>query len=380
MTSDLASVHDELRTVARDVLGAVRTRTAGSVPAPVEWSVLAELGWLGLEVPEHCAGAGASLGEVAVILQEMGRAATSSSYLGSVVLGVGALNLLGAARERDELLHGIATGGLRVAVVVPTAQAEVASAETPFRVESSGGRFRLDGQASFVPDAIDADRFLVLARDQSGDVVMVVLGRATPGLSVSEQPLLDATRRFGQLRADAVEGAQSALLRFEADPATSVQHLADRGALAIACDSLGLAEAMMEATAAYARVRYQFGRPIGSFQAVKHACADMLVQIEVSRELVGAAIDAMVRNDPDLGIAVSMAKAHVTGAAVGIVGKAMQLHGGIGYTWESGIHTYLKRALLNRSLFGSPRAHRKRLARRYLSVGTNEIAGSRALS
>ncbi|MGZ4710566.1 MAG: acyl-CoA dehydrogenase family protein, partial [Acidimicrobiales bacterium] len=124
-------------------------------------------------------------------------------------------------------------------------------------------------------------------------------------------------------------------------------------------------EAMLDATVAYASARRQFGRPIGSFQAVKHACADMLVQISVARELVSAAVQQVADADPEATVAASMAKSYACGAAVDVVGKAMQLHGGIGYTWDSGIHVHLKRAALNRSLFGSPATHRRRLAARY---------------
>ena len=143
-----------------------------------------------------------------------------------------------------------------------------------------------------------------------------------------------------------------------------LRRLRDRAAVAVACDSLGISEAMLSATVAYAKVRQQFGRPIGSFQAVKHACADMQVHIAVSRQLVRAAIESVVHGRDDG--AASMAKSYACTAAVDIAGKAMQLHGGIGYTWESGIHVYLKRAALNRSLFGSPAAHRKELAKRYV--------------
>ena len=156
------------------------------------------------------------------------------------------------------------------------------------------------------------------------------------------------------------------MLRFDGDPAAAVRRLLDRAAVAIACDSLGLSEAMLAATVAYAKVRNQFGRPIGSFQAVKHACADMQVAIAVSRQLVSAAVEAVAEDRPDAGVAAAMAKSHACSAAVDVAGKAMQLHGGIGYTWESGIHVYLKRAALNRSLFGSPAAHRRQLAQRYL--------------
>ena len=120
-----------------------------------------------------------------------------------------------------------------------------------------------------------------------------------------------------------------------------------------------------DATVSYVRGRHQFGRPVGSFQAVKHACADMFVQLAVGRELLGAAVEAVVTPGPSSSVAVSRAKSYVCGAAVDVAGKAMQLHGGIGYTWESGIHVYLKRAALNRALFGSPAAHRQRLAARY---------------
>ncbi|HKV20741.1 MAG TPA: acyl-CoA dehydrogenase family protein, partial [Mycobacterium sp.] len=154
-------------------------------------------------------------------------------------------------------------------------------------------------------------------------------------------------------------------LRFDGDAGVAAQRLRQRGGVAIACDSLGLSEAMLSATVAYAKVRHQFGRAIGSFQAVKHACADMQTSIAISRQLVSQAVDAVAGGSPEAAAAVAMAKSHACAGAVDIAGKAMQLHGGIGYTWESGIHVYLKRAALNRSLFGSPAAHRHELAKRY---------------
>jgi alkylation response protein AidB-like acyl-CoA dehydrogenase len=152
---------------------------------------------------------------------------------------------------------------------------------------------------------------------------------------------------------------------FAADPAGSLARLRDRAAVAVAGDSLGLSQAMLDATVAYVGVREQFGRPVGSFQAVKHACADMLVQVSLARELVAAAVALVATADPGAAVAASMAKAYSCGVAVDVVGKAIQLHGGIGYTWESGLHVYLKRATLNRSLYGSPASHRRRLASRH---------------
>ncbi|MGE2688512.1 acyl-CoA dehydrogenase family protein [Mycolicibacterium pulveris] len=317
MTTEFTEFHDELRSVAGDLLGKDRE---------VDWSTLVEAGWVGLEVPEQFGGAGATFSETAIICQEIGRAAAATSYLGSAVLAVGTVNALQPSDARDELLRDIASGAARVAV-----------AFEPY---------------GFVPDAEGADRILVVADG----------GVAAPAVSVTARSVLDETRRLATVSAADHDGE---VLRFAGNPEAALARLHDRAAVAVACDSLGLSEAMLTATVDYAKVRQQFGRPIGSFQAVKHACADMLVSIAVSRQLVAAAVQAIAGNDPDAGVAAAMAKSHACGAAVDIVGKAMQLHGGIGYTWESGVHVYLKRAALNRSLFGSPAAHRRELAKRY---------------
>ncbi len=361
MTAELTEFHDELRAVASDLL-------AKSGPEGPAWSVLADIGWLGLEVPESLDGAGAGFAEAAVVLEEMGRSAAVGPYLGAVVLGAGALNLLAPNPDRDELVRRVASGDLLVAVALADGDRAddlaVASAP-PFRLETAAGVSRVSGRAAFVPDVARADRLLLSAWDGDRGPVVVAVEPQAPGLDIAEQPLLDATRRFGVVRAEGVEVAVEAVWGYARDPMTSATSLLDRAALAVTIDSLGLSQAMVDATVAYARARQQFGRPIGSFQAVKHACADMAVQLAVSRELVAAAIDDVVRDELGASVAVSMAKSYVGPAAVDIAGAAMQLHGGIGYTWESGIHAYLKRAALNRSLFGSPRAHRRRLAQRY---------------
>jgi len=337
-TTDFAELHDDLRAVAADLLGRDRV---------VDWSTVVDAGWVGLEVPEALGGAGASFAEVAVICQELGRASATSRYLGSAVLSVGMLNSLPDSEVRDGLLADVAAGRTRVAAILGGA----------FTLDAGS---RLTGRADFVPDVDGADRLLVAATDTTGADVAVVVET----LNVTDQPLLDETRRVATVAADEITVPDSAVLRFAGSPKT----LADRAAVAVACDSLGLAEAMLAATVAYAQTRQQFGRPIGSFQAVKHACADMLVKVTVARTLVRDAVHAVAvggSDGSDVDAAVAMAKSYTCAAAVDVVGKALQLHGGIGYTWESGIHVYLKRATFNRSLFGSPAAHRRRLAQRY---------------
>jgi alkylation response protein AidB-like acyl-CoA dehydrogenase len=346
MAHEFADFHDELRTVAVDLLGKGE---------PVDWSLLVQAGWVGLEAPEACGGSGATFAEVAIILEQMGRTAIHSAYLGGAVLGIGALNAVAPSVLRDALLEGVSSGGVRIAVAL--------AVDEPFAITPAQDGLRVDGRAAFVPDAADAQRLLLLARDGSGTPVLVDVAAAA--LEVSTQPVLDATRGLASVTADGVGVAESSVLAFEGDAEAKVRALTDRAAVAVACDSLGLSEAMLAATVSYTGVRQQFGRPIGSFQAVKHACADMMVKIAVARQLVQSAVDAVAEGRPDAGTAASMAKSYACGAAVEVVGKAMQLHGGIGYTWESGVHVYLKRAALNRSLFGSPAAHRSQLAQRY---------------
>lgn len=357
MSDDFSEIHEGLREVARDLL-------KNSAGAAVDWRLLAESGWLGLEAPDALGGADATFAETAVVLVEMGRAAARSPFLGGVVLGVGALTLLETSPARDALLRDALTGATLVSTALTDGHA-ITSAAPPFRLDSSGGRLTLSGAAEFVPDGADAASLLLLAAEPSGGPVLVHLPASA--LEVTDQPVLDATRRFGALRADAVDVPAEAVLRFAGDPAAATMRLFDRAAAAIACDSLGVSEAMLDATVSYAKVREQFGRPIGSFQAVQHACADMLVRTAVSRQLVAAAVRSVVDSETGdiAGAPVSMAKSYACAAAVENTGKAMQLHGGMGYTWESGIHVHLKRAALNRSLFGSITDHRRRLAARY---------------
>ncbi|MDT5007575.1 MAG: hypothetical protein QOJ24_4751 [Mycobacterium sp.] len=317
MAREFEEFHAELRSVAGGLLGKDRA---------VEWQALVDTGWVGLEVPDEFGGSGATFAEVAVICEEMGRAASMNSYLGSAVLAVSTLNALAPCATRDRLLTDVASGAIRLAVVLDSPE--------------------------FVLDAEGADRVLQITDE----------GVVCSAMTATPRPVLDETRRLATMSAT---GDAGDIMRFDGNPTDARARLLARAAVAIACDSLGLCEAMLSATVAYAKVRYQFGRPIGSFQAVKHACADMAVTTAVARQLVGAAVDAVAEGRPDADVAAAMAKSYACGAAVDIVGKAMQLHGGIGYTWESGIHVYLKRAALNRSLFGSPTAHRHELAKRY---------------
>ena len=342
MSADLTDIHDELRVVARDLLGSRRAvRDVRQSAMGVDWALLAESGWLGLEVPERLDGAGATFSEVAVILEEMGWAAALSPFFGTVVLGVGALSLLEPTTVRDELLSQVASGQVILSVALVSDHERAGVGKAPFQIEPFRHGFRVFGHAAFVPDTLEADWLFLLANEPGSDPVLVRVHRDS-GVALAPQPVVDDTRRLASVDADGVEVNQASVWHFDRRPVQSVDRLFDRAVAAIACDSLGVSEAMLRATVAYARVRYQFGRPIGAFQAVKHTCADMFVRINVARELMCPLLHALTLDESDTAVSASMAKSYVCEVAVDIAGKALQLHGGMGYTWESGIHIYLK--------------------------------------
>lgn len=397
MSDDFADAHDELRTLARSVLDKTAVATSGDaeVPAAPDWQTIAAAGWLGLEVPEAFGGAGATFAEVAVLLQEMGRATAGGPYASVAALSVSLLDMLGPGRSRDALLRETVSGSA-VPIVAVDAQTLARPASepvpAPFRIERTGAGAVLHGRCDLVLDAPYADRFLLLARRDDMAYVAVVEADHS-GLSITEDPVVDPTRRIGSVVAESVEVAAESLWPL-CDPSRVWQRLCDRAAVAFACDSLGIGEAALSRTVDYAAVREQFGRPVGSFQAVKHGCADMATQLAVARQLVDPAVrrqvekvqvekvmeapaekaseapaanssEASAGKSAESTVTASMAKSYASTAAVDIAGKAMQLHGGVGYTWESGVHVYLKRALFNRAAFGSPAEHRERLAQRF---------------
>jgi alkylation response protein AidB-like acyl-CoA dehydrogenase len=347
--TDFSELHDDLRSVARDLLA------SGSMA----WADLAQLGWLGLEVPGELGGAGATFAETAVVLEELGRAASATAYLGTAVLGVGALGAVASDPGRDRLLAAVAGGERRIAVAL-CRHGDQAVVDAPFRLLRTASEMRVTGEAAFVVDAGDADDLLLLATD--ADESLVLVHAPASDLAITDEPVVDATRRFASVASDGVVVPPSSVWLLDGSAVAGAQQVLDRGAVAVAIDSLGIAAAMLDATVAYVSDRHQFGRPVGSFQAVKHQCADMLVGLTVGRELVAQAVGAVADPGADPTAAVARAASYASELGVAVAGTAMQLHGGFGYTWESGIHVFLKRATLNRSLFGSPAAQRRRLA------------------
>ena len=368
---------DDLREMVRNLLddraSSERVRAVLDTPEGYDtalWHTAAELDLLGLLVPEEFGGVGAGLAEIAVVLHELGRRTVPLPVIPGAVLAPTAL-LRGDNRAlAAEMLPALATGQRRAAVVIGGPEGQLSPARWALKWAERQGQYVLDGVAGFVLDAPGADDLIVAAHSEQGLLVAAIDAREA---MVTTAASTDPTRRLGTVTLDGVVVPADRVLA-TADAADAlVAEVQSVAAFAIACDAAGLAERAMEQTAAYAQVRQQFGRPIGSFQAIKHKCADMAVAVECSRAGLALALDALSEHHEDdaaTAVAVSTAKAYACDAAVTVCADAVQAHGGIGFTWEHDAHLWLKRALLDRALFGSPSWHRRGVADAVLPAET----------
>jgi alkylation response protein AidB-like acyl-CoA dehydrogenase len=326
------------------------------------WSQMTGLGWLGIHVPEPF-GAGADFSDFAVILTEMGRHLAQSPILGTGVLGASALATCDNEDLRQEFLGGMVDGTMGSSVALASAAGSYDANDLSVLIENVGDKVRLQGATAFVPDAGAADVLFVAGRNQRGEVVFTAVDPRQHGVTVTPTPTVDATRRLSRIDLDGVEVSRSKVLcESAASSASMFTRLTQLGALAVCCDALGAADEVLRRTAAYASARHQFGRPIGSFQAVKHHCANMAVNVVASRAAVEAACALVDDPTADLARAIAVVKSYAAQACSEACGLAIQVHGGIGFTWESDVHPFFKRAKLDEMLFGSPRFHRRRLA------------------
>ncbi|MCU1665221.1 MAG: acyl-CoA dehydrogenase [Pseudonocardia sp.] len=313
---------------------------------PALWARLGgELGVLGLAVPEELGGAGGGLVDQAVVAEEFGAALVPGPVLGTVALAVPALVALGGDEVLPSLVEGTRTGAL----AVPDHGGRFDPALVS--VTESGGA--LTGEATQVVDGA-ADVLLVAARAGRDLGFYVVQGGERRSLST-----LDRTRRQATVRFSATPAR---LVASGADAERAITAALRVGGALLAAEQVGGAKRLLDLTVAYAGTRLQFGRPIGSFQAVKHRCADMLVLVEHARSTAYHAAWALQDGTDDPDLAVSIAQATCSEAYQRVAADTVQLHGGIGFTWEHSAHLYLKRAVTDAALLGSAAAHRERIA------------------
>jgi acyl-CoA dehydrogenase len=340
-------------TAVREVMASERGDDPGL------WKSLADLGLLGLVVPEDLGGAGAGHVERAVVLEELGRALTPTPFLASAVLATDALLALDDDDARAELLPALA-GGEKVAAlaVAEGGGAWDRSGGAAAATDRDGG-WRLDGTKTPVLAGAVADVVIVYARTSDGPGWFVVDG-AADGLTRTALTTLDPTRPMARLTFAGTPARRLAA----ADPPAALDLVADLAAVALAAEQVGVMARALELTVSYAKVRVQFGRPIGSYQAVKHGLADVHSAWEHSLSVLRYAAWAADHDRAELPLAAALAQTYV-GPACFDAGNAMvQYHGGIGYTWEHDAHLFYKRAKSAQLLLGPPSSHRARLADR----------------
>jgi alkylation response protein AidB-like acyl-CoA dehydrogenase len=320
----------------------------------------AQLELQALTIPERFGGAGFSYVELGIVLEEMGRSLLCSPYFSTVVLAANALLHSGDEEAMREHLPKIASGEMAatIAFAEDTARWDADGIQMPAKRDRDG--WRLNGVKTFVIDGQTADIIIVAARAADGISLFTVNAKAD-GLTRTPLETMDATRKQAQIE---FADTPARLLGDIGKGWLTLSRVLDLAAVALAAEQVGGAQKCLEMAVDYAKQRIQFGRPIGSFQAIKHKCADMLLEVETAKSAAYYAMWAAAEAAEDLAFAASLAKAYCSDAYFKVAAENIQIHGGIGFTWEHPAHLYFKRAKSSELLFGDPTYHRELLVQR----------------
>jgi alkylation response protein AidB-like acyl-CoA dehydrogenase len=324
------------------------------------WRAMAEQGWTGLLVPEEYGGLGAGLVELAAIVEEMGRACLPGPFL-SNLFATALIRIGGTAAQRARYLAAVAAGELKATVAILEQSATWDVDAVQVVASRDGDVFFVSGRKLFVPDAATADLLLCVARSREGVVVLPVKPDAA-GVRVERMRTMDGTRNLYEVTLEDVAVSAFDALHDGGDLGIAVRASIDVATVALCAEMVGGMQWLLDTTVEYAKTRQQFGRAIGSFQAVQHHCADMLLLTESSRSATYYAAWALTENDPAAPLAVSIAKAYCSDAFRQVANRAVQVHGGIGFTWEHDLQLYYKRAKSSETLFEDAAFHRERIA------------------
>ncbi len=356
LTDELLALRTAVRDFLQDVSPEAEVRRLMDTSSGHDrqvWSRLCtELGLAGLAVPEEYGGSGYGLVEVGVVMEELGRSLACVPFLSTAVLATTALLLAGDEAMRKELLPGMVAGELLCTVAVAEQSGTWDDIATT-GVQTAAG-WELTGEKLFVLDGCTADLLLVAARDETGGLSLYAV--AADVVQVTPMTTLDPTRKQARVVLD------SAPARLVGPATAPLTELRDRALVAVAAEQVGGAERCLEMAVEHARTRTQFGRPIGSFQAVKHRCADMLVSIAGARSAAYQGLWAAAHSPDELPAAARLAGMWCSEAYVYVAGENVHLHGGMGFTWEHMAHLYVRRARSSQLLLGDPVAHREQLA------------------
>jgi alkylation response protein AidB-like acyl-CoA dehydrogenase len=341
-----------------------KSRDASIVPAA------GELGWFALFVPEEFGGgsiSGAPLSDAAIVAEERGRTVQPGPFVATNVVAL-AIAEAGKPELQNRWLPGLATGEAIGAWAISDDSGTPAAGTLRVRATATG--LELSGTAGLVAEGNTADLLLVTAVGGSGDVVHGVVPVDAAGVEITRLESLDLTRQFVAVSFTGVRLEAEALLE-AADPSMLLDRLIDVAATLSVAESLGAMSRLIEITVSYAKDRTAFGRPIGSFQALKHLLADASFSVEVSAAAATAAADAVSDCSPAASEIASIAKAYVGDAGVAVAQACQQVHGGIGFTWEHDLHFYLRRLAVDRVIYGDPSWHRERICRIH-GLGRNQ--------
>jgi len=362
VTEEQRELRDALRRFFADKSGSAEVRRLMATESgydPALWAQMAgQLGLQGLAIPEEYGGAGFGFRELVIVCEEMGRSLLCAPFLSSAVLAAQALLAGADEAARADLLPGIADG-TTIATLAGLGSELRATHDQVFEAPPGQSCWTLTGQIPYVLDGHTADLVVAVA----GGSLFAVAGDAA-GLVRTPLATLDQTRKLARLEFTSV---RARLLGAEGAAGPAVAAALDRGAVALAAEQLGGAQKVLELSVEYAKVRHQFGRPIGGFQAIKHKCADMYVAVESARSAVMNAAAVADESPQDLPAAAALAAAYCGEAFFQAAGETIQIHGGIGFTWEHDAHLYFKRAKSGQTLLRTPAAHREALAGLVLS-------------
>lgn len=330
---------------------------------PAAWRKLnTELGLTAVRIPEAYGGQGFGFGELGIVLEEMGRALLCAPFFSTAVLATGAILNAGSEAEKQALLPGIAAGDTIATLAWVEDPTRWDAAATRMTATPSGGTWTLDGHKSYVLDGHTADLIVVLARapGTSGDAglsLFTVKGDAK-GLERRNLKVMDPTRKLARLE---FKGVEATLLGEAGGAAGPFARTMVEASVCLANEMAGVSERLREDALAYAQMRMQFGRPIASFQSMKHKQADMLVDVELAKSAAYYAAAALDEGDEDIAAVASLAKAAASEAALQTAVHAIQIHGGIGFTWDNDTHLWFKRAKSSEVLLGDAHHHRERM-------------------
>ena len=359
---------EELRNIVRQFLEAKSSEEAVREQMdtergydPVVWAQMAEqLGLQSLTIPEEFGGQGYGYIELIVVLEEMGRSLVCAPYFSSVVLAANAVMQSGDEAAKAAILPGIASGETIATVAFTELNGKWDESGIEATATNDGGTWKINGTKSYVIDGHTANVIIVAARTAAGVSLFSVDGEAA-GLTRTALATMDQTRKQAKLEFAGVEGT---LVGTDGAGWDTLSTVLDLAAVGLAAEQVGGAQMCLDMAVQYAKDRVQFGRPIGSFQAIKHKCADMLLEVESAKSAAYYAGWCASELNDELPAVASLAKAYCSDAYFHAASENIQIHGGIGFTWEHPAHMYFKRAKSSELLFGDPTYHRELLAQR----------------